>query len=163
MKWNQLLGALMLCAGMCSPSYGFEWLDRLLGIDLDNSQGTGIGSAYSAYPNSAGYPNGASNYGYTTGYSSGYSQHSAGYTPYSTNYAPHRGEYHVAPYYAAAPQTGYRNVYQSAPVTRHQPVVTVDQYGNRTTTMRPVVTYPRQSQGVAYPGNQPVYIPAAGR
>jgi hypothetical protein len=151
MKWNLILAALVLSAGMCSPSYGFEWLDRLLGIDLDNSQGTGIGSAYSAYPSAAGYPIGASNYGY----SSGYSQYSAGYTPYTTTYAPVRGEYHVAPYYAGAPQTGYRHVYQSSPVTNYQPVVTVDQYGNRTTTMRPVVTYPMQCQGVAYPGNQP--------
>ncbi|MFV1966069.1 MAG: hypothetical protein ACC628_11635, partial [Pirellulaceae bacterium] len=33
MKWNVLLGTLVLASGLCAQSYGFDLLDRMLGVD----------------------------------------------------------------------------------------------------------------------------------
>ena len=33
MKWNVLLGTLVLAFGLCAQSYGFDLLDRMLGKD----------------------------------------------------------------------------------------------------------------------------------
>ncbi len=32
MRWNMVLGALVLSVGLCSQSFGFELLDRMLGM-----------------------------------------------------------------------------------------------------------------------------------
>lgn len=154
MNWNSVIGALVIGAGLCNPSYGFEWLDRLIGIDLDNSQGQGYGSYYSGYaPYDSGYPSSASTYGYapyTTGYSSPAS--TTGYAPYSAGYAAPAGNgcSTCAPSCGCAPQTSYRTVYQPVPVTSYQPVTACGPCGNQVTTLRPVVTYRMQPQVVPY-------------
>lgn len=145
MKWNSVVGALFVGVALCSPSYGFEWLDRLIGIDLDNSEAT------SYYP-----------------------QYSAGYAPYGVSYATPASTPTYSPYIAgypatagqgcscapaAVPQTTYRTVYRPVPVTVYQPVAACGPCGNQTTTMRPVVTYRMQPQVVPYVGNQPTYAP----
>ena len=33
MKWNVLLGTVVLGLGLCTQSYGFELLDRMLGVN----------------------------------------------------------------------------------------------------------------------------------
>ena len=33
MKWNMVFGALVVSVGLCSQSYGFELLDRMLGLN----------------------------------------------------------------------------------------------------------------------------------
>ena len=130
MKWKLVFGALLVSAGLCEPSYGFEWLDRLIGIDLDNSEAN---SAYSPY--------------------------SAGYAPYTVAYpaATGNGFGMTAPSCGCAPQTCYRTVYQPVPVTCCQPLATCDPCGNQVLTMRPVVTYRMQAQVVPYTANQPMY------
>ena len=146
MKWNSVIGALVIGAGLCNPSYGFEWLDRLIGIDLDNSEATPDYGSYSA--------------GYVP-YTMGYPASSAGYAPYAVNYpaAASNGCCTCAPTCGGALQTGYRTVYQPVPVTSYQPVATCDPYGNQVTALRPVVTYRMQAQVVPYTVNQPVYAP----
>ena len=37
MKWKMVLGALVVSAGLCTQSYGFELLDRMLGIHHHSS------------------------------------------------------------------------------------------------------------------------------
>ena len=34
MRWNLFAGALIISAGLCSQSYGFELLDRMLGLHV---------------------------------------------------------------------------------------------------------------------------------
>jgi hypothetical protein len=142
MKWNSVIGALVIGAGLCNPSYGFEWLDRLIGIDLDNSE------AAPAYSYSQAAPI--------------YHTYSTGYAPYSVGYpaAVSNGCNTCAPTYGAVPQTNYRTVYQPMPVTSYQPASTCGPCGNQVTAMRPVVTYRVQPQVMPYTVNQPVYAPA---
>src|SRR4030042_1402373 len=33
MKWNMVVGALVVSVGLCSQSFGFELLDRMLGLN----------------------------------------------------------------------------------------------------------------------------------
>src|SRR5690606_41926598 len=33
MKWNMVFGALVVSVGLCSQSFGFELLDRMLGLN----------------------------------------------------------------------------------------------------------------------------------
>lgn len=135
-RWGSFVGAFILGLVVCNSSYGFEWLDRLIGIDLDNSeaQAAGPGQAYGPYtasyaPNSAGYPA------------------PAGPGCGSCGCAPKCG---CAPRCGCAPQACYRTVYQPVAVTSYQPVATCDPCGRRVTTMRPVVTYRMQAQVVSY-------------
>lgn len=56
------------------------------------------------------------------------------------------------------PQTAYRTVYRSVPVTSYQPVAATDACtGCPTTTLRPVVTYQRQPQLIPYRSYRLVY------
>jgi hypothetical protein len=132
MKWNSLVGALVMGAGLCNPSYGFEWLDNLLGVDLDNSE------AMESYP-----------------------QYSAGYAPYQGGYsAPVTYGYsNYAPTYAPAPQASYGAVYQPVAAPNYQPAGSCN-CGNQVTTMRPVVSYQTPAQAAQYRANQPTHVPA---
>jgi hypothetical protein len=47
MKWNMLFGALVVSVGLCSQSFGFELLDRMLGI---NGYGGGGGCSSCCEP-----------------------------------------------------------------------------------------------------------------
>lgn len=137
--WGKAIGAMVLCAGLCNSSYGFEWLDRLIGIDLDNSQGQGY-----AQPYSAGYAQPYSA-GYAPYYSAGYASYSAGYPAPATH-----GCATCRPACCAAPQTCYRTVYMPVQVITYQPVAMCDSCGHQVTALRPVVTYRMQAQVVPY-------------
>ena len=148
MTFRTIIGALVLGVAMCNSGYAFEWLDRLIGIDLDNSEAPQY------------YPQAPQAY---------YPQSTPTYQPYSTGYAPQAGSYPattsnayrpVAPPQGVAPQAGYRTVYQSVPITQYEQVTTYDSYGYRVTTMRPVVTYQMQPRVVPNTANQPAYVPA---
>ena len=150
MKWYSVIGAVVIGAGLCNPSYGFEWLDNLLGIDLDNSEAA---SNYGGY--STGYAP------YTMGYAAPAS--TAGYAPYAVSYpAPvSNGCSSCARTYSGVPQTSYYGtVPQGVPVTSYQPVSTYDPFGYQVIATPPVVTYRVQPQAVPYTTNQPVYAPA---
>jgi hypothetical protein len=131
-KWKLPLIAVVVSAGLCDRSHGFEWLDRLIGIDLDNSEAA-----------------------------SPYQPYSTGYAPYGAYGSGYQGNiwYSQAPAngYGYTPQTGYRTNYQPAHTTYYQPTTTCDPYGNRATTMRPEVTYPVQNPAVPYVPAQPTY------
>ena len=133
MKIYSLIGALVIGVGLCSPSYGFEWLDRLLGIDLDNSQGR------ASYWQPAPY----------------YAPYSVGYSPYVTSYQPNTG----VGCGSCGSQATYGAYYQAAPVTSYQPAAACEPCGNQATTFRPVVTYRVQSQLVPFGVSQPVFVP----
>jgi hypothetical protein len=96
LKLKSVMGALVIGAGLCSPSYGFEWLDQLIGIDLDNSEGATF------------YQDAQPTYSY-----------SAGYAPYSVGYAtPVNNGCNTC-----VPQATYRTYYQPVVTYRVQPQV----------------------------------------
>jgi hypothetical protein len=147
MKWNPFAGALALSLGLCNSCYGFEWLDRLLGIDLDNSE-----AAAGYQPYSAGYGN--SPYGATYA--------APTYTPHMQTYRPatHYGWGSGAPAYSTAPQYRYRTYY-------HSPRATIlGHAGHQNSYEQPSMPAPPAATYQSYPGaaptgaSQPIYAPA---
>ena len=99
-----------------------------------------------------------------------YAPATVGYAPYSVGYAPpYVAAYAPAPCGSACvapcaqtvnyvPQTAYRTVYYSTPVTAFSPVAACGPCG-QTTVMRPVTTYVTQARLVPYMTYRPVVLP----
>jgi hypothetical protein len=149
---KSVIAAFVISAGLCPSSYGFEWLDNLLGIDLDNSQ------AAPAYPlgmtTYRPYPSGFAPYGNGQPVQAG----AAGYALYRNPASSTRSYGHAAS--AAAPLASYRTFYRPVPVTAYRAVVPCHSCGKQVTTMRPVVAHQMHMQVMPYNSNQSTYAPA---